>query len=395
MYNNSIYLDYNATTPLADEVKEAIVSSFKFWRNPGSSYSLFEKMKILQARSNVAKMINTQTNNIIFTSSGTESNSTVIHSVLMKYRSLGKKIHIITSKIDHPSVKLPLINYSEMGLIDLTELPVNKYGFVSPQDLESNIRENTKLVTVMLANNETGVIQPISALSKVIQNYNRNHSKIHFHTDAAQAIGKIPVNVADLGVDSLTVVGHKFYGPRIGALFFKKPEEIIPIFYGGGQERNKRAGTENTNMIVGFGKACELVTKNISKYNKDMKNMRDYLENRLTEIMGSIGVGVVVNKKDPNTPRLPNTASIALVGKLLNAKLVLKHAPNLFASTAAACHSDDVEQRASQVLLDSHVPMELATNTLRISVGRSTTKKDVDMAIDYIKKSVTKLLNDN
>jgi selenocysteine lyase len=390
-----VYLDYNATTPLDNQVIDAIsLSLCKSWHNPSGQSDMCKNVKyeINQAREQLATMINAPiSSDILFTSGGTEANNMVFHSVLKYFNSNFKKSlpHFIISSIEHDSVKLVAENLQKNGLIQLSEVAVNEYGSIKVSDVLSIVKENTVLISIMLANNETGVIQPIKALTKQIKEL---ETKIFIHTDAAQAIGKINVNVQDLDVDYLTIVGHKFYGPRIGALYVrgclmqdKNQTPIYPLLFGGGQENNLRPGTENTPMIIGLGKAAELVTKNLTKYNSHMNELREYLESRLeNEFI------VKFNGRSLKTQRLPNTCNVSFIGSpLFIGYDILKNCDRLDASTGAACHSG--QKRASRILLAMGISIDEASNAIRLSVGRETTKKEIDEAVEDIRNALKKL----
>ncbi|XP_014674330.1 PREDICTED: selenocysteine lyase-like [Priapulus caudatus] len=294
-----IYMDYNATTPVDPEVIDSIHSALiGAWGNPSSSHSSGVKAAavIREARNQVALMINGHVDDILFTSGGTEANNMVINSAVLHYhkRNSGKDgkrarshiPHIITSVIEHDSVLCPIQHLEREGKIEATYISIAKdSGQVSVEDVIDSIRENTVLISLMLANNETGAMQPVAeVVTRVKQLERRLPHRILLHSDAAQAFGKVPVSVADLQVDYMTIVGHKFYGPRIGALYVRSPGENTPLhpaMFGGGQERGFRPGTENTAMIAGLGKAAELVTGNIGQYEAHMTQVRDQLKDKL------------------------------------------------------------------------------------------------------------------
>ncbi|XP_045337884.1 selenocysteine lyase isoform X3 [Leopardus geoffroyi] len=279
----------------------------------------------------------------------------------------------------------------------VTFVPVSKVsGQVEVEDILAAVRPATCLVTVMLANNETGVIMPIAEISQRIKALNRKRAAsglpvILVHTDAAQALGKRRVDVEALGVDFLTIVGHKFYGPRIGALYVRGLGELTPLYpmlFGGGQERNFRPGTENTPMIAGLGKAAELVTKNWEAYEAHMRDVRDYLEERLLAEFGKQRIHL--NSRFPGTERLPNTCNFSIRGPQLQGHVLLAQCRTLLASVGAACHSDQVD-RPSPVLLSCGIPFDVARNALRLSVGRSTTRAEVDLVVQDLKQAVARL----
>nr|XP_012807830.2 selenocysteine lyase isoform X1 [Jaculus jaculus] len=409
-----VYMDYNATTPLEPAVMEAVTEAMReAWGNPSSSYVAGKKAKdiINTAREAVAKMVGGRPQDIIFTSGGTESNNLVIHSVLKNFHknqtTRGNpaaqhipeeeaKAHFVTCTVEHDSIRLPLEHLVEEQVADVTFVPVSKAsGRAEVDDILAAVRPTTCLVTIMLANNETGVIMPVSELSERVRALNQKRAasglpRVLMHTDAAQALGKRRVDVEDLGMDFLTIVGHKFYGPRIGALYVRglgKLTHLRPMLFGGGQERSFRPGTENTPMIAGLGKAAELVTENCEVYEAHMRDVRDYLEERLE---AEFGDRIHLNSRFPGVERLPNTCNFSIRGSKLQGYVVLAQCRTLLASVGASCHSDQ-NDRPSPVLLSCGIPVDVARNALRLSVGRSTTKAEVDLVIEDLKQSVAQL----
>ncbi|CAG5122544.1 unnamed protein product [Candidula unifasciata] len=401
-----VYLDYNATTPLDPEVVEVITETLTTaWGNPSSSHEAGVKAKhvIATARQQVARMVGAKPSDIIFTSGGTEGNNWILQTALQHFcrgsskiglsmgdwndaKSARNRPHFITSNIEHDSIKLVLEHFLSTGLADVTFIQARPLtGCVHVQDVIDAIGPSTIMVTVMLANNETGVIQPVSEICQRIKSLKRKKGeteRILLHTDAAQAIGKIPVDVQELGVDYLTIVGHKFYGPRIGAVFAHNPGEdapLYPLLFGGGQERNFRSGTENTPMIAGLGKAAELVSSNLDKYQTHMATVRDYLEESLQQTFPD---SVSLNGKSPDSQRLPNTCNVSFLGTSLKGHEILSRAVSVQASVGAACHAGD---RPSHILLSLGIPETVAWRALRISVGRETTKEDIDLAVQELK----------
>ncbi|XP_050821536.1 selenocysteine lyase isoform X2 [Gopherus flavomarginatus] len=410
---SKVYMDYNATTPMALEVIQTVTEAMhEAWGNPSSSYTAGRKAKeiINKARESLAQMVGGRPQDIIFTSGGTEANNLVIHTALRHFResrvlgqdgpgedhkrAAGATPHFITSNVEHDSVRLPLEHLVKEHMAEATFVPVSKItGQVEVDDAIAAIRPTTCLVSIMLANNETG---PISELSQQIQILNQNRMalglpRILMHTDAAQMIGKGRVDGQDLGVDYLTIVGHKFYAPRIGALYVRGPgvtTPLHPMLFGGGQERNFRPGTENTPMIAGLGKAAELVNKNCEDYEAHMKEVRDYLEERLEASFGKQRLHF--NSRFPGAKRLCNTCNFSIWGPGLQGRMVLSHCKTLLASVGAACHSEKGDQPSS-ILLSCGIPCEVARNALRLSVGRDTTKEDVDIIVEDLKQSVAQL----
>ncbi|XP_036092360.1 selenocysteine lyase isoform X2 [Rousettus aegyptiacus] len=380
-----VYMDYNATTPLEPEVIQAVTEAMReAWGNPSSPYPAGRKAKdiISAARANLAQMIGGEPQDIVFTSGGTESNNLVIHSVLRhfhkthtssgdaEHHSPGERAvpHIVTCNVEHDSIRLPLEHLEEEQMAAVTFVPVSKVnGRAEVDDILAAVRPATCLVTIMLANNETGVVMPIPELGQRVRALNQQRAAaglppILLHTDAAQALGKRRVDVADLAVDFLTIVGHKFYGPRIGALYVRGLGALTPLhpmLFGGGQERSFRPGTENTPMIAGLGKA-------------------------------EFGKKVHLNSQFPGTERLPNTCNFSIRGPQLQGRLVLAQCRTLLASVGAACHSDHGD-RPSPVLLSCGVPFDVARNALRLSVGRGTTKAEVDLVVQDLKQAVARL----
>ncbi|XP_011784981.1 PREDICTED: selenocysteine lyase isoform X2 [Colobus angolensis palliatus] len=290
-------------------------------------------------------------------------------------------------------------NPSSLYPAAVTFVPVSKVsGQAEVDDILAAVRPTTRLVTIMLANNETGVVMPVPEISQRIKALNQERvatglPPILMHTDAAQALGKQRVDVEDLGVDFLTIVGHKFYGPRIGALYVRGLGEFTPLYpmlFGGGQERNFRPGTENTPMIAGLGKAAELVTQNCEAYEAHMRDIRDYLEERLEAEFGQKRIHL--NSQFPGTQRLPNTCNFSIRGPRLQGHKVLTRCRVLLASVGAACHSDHGDQ-PSPVLLNYGIPFDVARNALRLSVGRSTTRAEVDLVVQDLKQAVAQLEN--
>ncbi|XP_051694209.1 selenocysteine lyase isoform X1 [Oryctolagus cuniculus] len=364
------------------------------------------------ARENVAKMIGANPRDIVFTSGGTESNNLVIHSAMKTFHENkasgggalehpspveGATPHFVTSTVEHDSISLPLQHLAKEQVAAVTFVPVSKVsGQVEVDDVLAAVRPTTCLVTIMLANNETGIIMPVPEISQRIAALNQKRAvsglpRVLLHTDAAQALGKRRVDVEDLGVDFLTIVGHKFYGPRIGALYVRGLGDLTPLYpmlFGGGQERNFRPGTENTPMIAGLGKAAELVTANCEAYEAHMRDVRDYLEERLEAEFGKKRIHL--NNRFPGAERLPNTCNVSIRGPQLPGRLVLAQCRTLLASVGAACHSDLGDQ-PSPVLLSCGVPFAVAKNALRLSVGRSTTRAEVELAVQDLKQAVARL----
>ena len=373
-----IYLDYNGTTPMDPHVIEAMEP---FWEtefgNPSSShwYGIVPKKAVETARRQVAALLDCTPGEIIFTSGGTESNNHAITGVARAYRAKGN--HIITSRIEHPAVLEVCRSLENFGY-ETTYLPVDNQGLVSESDVEKSIRPETILITIMHANNEVGTIQPVEKISRIAKEYG-----IIMHTDAAQSIGKIPTLVSTLGVDLLSIAGHKVYAPKgIGALYIRQSVTLEKFCHGAGQEMGLRAGTENVSAIVGLGKACEIAARDLNKSMKHMKMLRDRLHD---------GLFCELEQIKPNghpDKRLPNTLSLSF--KELEANRILEEIGlDVAASAGAACHSDTVE--ISHVLRAMNIPLDWAKGTLRFSVGRMTTVEQIDKAVQAVVHAVEKL----
>lgn len=410
-----IYMDYNATTPVDPEVARVITDALTdAWGNPSSNYlpGLKARDIIYHSRDTIARMVGGKATDIIFTSGGTEANNLVFHTALEHFRKSktsaqgdmnseqlngsGSLPHIIISDVEHDSISLTAKHLLKEGKADVTSVPVSKVtARVEVEDVIAAIRPTTCLVSIMLANNETGIIMPIKDICQRVREVNKQRAasapRILLHTDAAQAIGKIRVDAHELGVDYITIVGHKFYGPRIGALFVNDPgtkTPVYPLFFGGGQERNFRPGTENTAMIAGLGKAAELVNLNLAAYEAHFLDIRCYLEQKLLAVFGRDKVHF--NSHFPGSDILPNTCNVSILGRGLQGRRVLSTCRRLLASVGAACHSDRGDQ-PSHILLSCGIPYHVATNALRISVGRCTSREDVDIVVEDLRDTVEQL----
>ena len=363
---SDIYLDYNATTPIDPQVAEAMLPFVHgLFGNPssGHSFGVAAREGVDRARGQVAGLLGCAEDDLIFTSGGTEANNHAIRGTISAYRERGN--HIITTSVEHPAVT-EVCRYLEQHGIRTTYLPVDEYGMVDPRDVEDAITPETLLVTIMHANNEVGTIMPIAEIAEIAHRHG-----VLVHSDCAQSIGKIPVKVDDLGVDLLSVAGHKLYAPKgIGALYIRPGVELAKLMHGAGHEGNRRAGTENVIEMAGLGRACELIEQNLPRYSSHMEAMRDRLESALLES----GHDARINGHPDQ--RLPNTCSIAFRG--VEADGVLANLPTVAASAGAACHSDQVE--VSHVLQAMNVPTEYAMGTLRLTVGRFTTAEEIDRA---------------
>ena len=379
---NAIYLDYNATTPIDPRVAEIMLPYVhEHFGNPSSSHPLgvTARQGVERARGQVAGLLGCTEDELIFTSGGTEANNHAIKGVVGAY--CNQNNHIITSAVEHPAVT-EVCRYLEGLGCRITYLPVDEYGLVDPRQVEEAITPQTRLVTIMHANNEVGTIEPIAEIAEIA-----HHHGALVHADCAQSVGKIPVRVDDLGVDLLSIAGHKLYAPKgIGVLYIRQGVHLEKLMHGANHEQNRRAGTENVIEMVGLGEACELIERNLPQYNQRMKELRDRLETGLLEI-GSESRGPEVRVNGHPEKRLPNTSSLSFRG--LEADRILAALKSVAASAGAACHSDRVE--VSQVLAAMNVPLEYAMGTIRFSVGRFTTEEEIDRALVEIKGVISAL----
>jgi cysteine desulfurase len=373
-----IYLDYNATTPIDPQVAEAMRPCWETaFGNPSSSHAYGHQAKAMleEARHRLAALLNARSDEIVFTSGGTESNNMALCGVARAVASRGR--HIVTSRIEHPAVVEPCLALMEEGF-DVTFVGVDRYGMVDPEAMIAAFRPDTILVSLMHSNNEVGTLQPVKRIAQAAQDRG-----ILVHTDAAQSVGKVPVDVADLGVDLLTVAGHKLYAPKgVGALYVRRGTPMQRILFGAGQERGLRPGTENVLEIVGLGMAAAVAMEELPKEMVRMRALRDRLEERLVAAFPEARVNGHPNQ------RLPNTLSVSFPGTTADA--LLNAMPEVAASAGAACHSDQV--RVSHVLEAMGVPMEAAKGTVRLSVGRFTRDKDIDRAVAAIERAVKKVM---
>jgi len=374
-----VYMDHSATTYTKKEVLEAMIPYYsEHFGNPSSIYSIAgdSKKAIDTARVQVAKALGSDPDEIYFTSGGSESDNWAIKGIAFANRKKGN--HIITSAIEHHAV-LHSCEYLEKEGFTVTYLPVDKYGIVDPADLEKAITEKTILISVMFANNEIGTIEPIAELGAVA----RNH-KVYFHTDAVQVIGNVQVDVKAQNIDMLSLSAHKFYGPKgIGALYIKKGVKIDNLIHGGGQERKRRAGTENIAGIVGLGKAIELATADIDGHNRRIRGLRDRL---LQGILARIP-GTYLNGH--REKRLPGNINISFEFIEGESILLWLDDEGICASTGSACTSGSLEP--SHVLLATGLPVEISHGSLRLTLGDINTEEDVDFVLEVLPKVVSRL----
>lgn len=374
-----IYLDYNATTPIDKKVAEAMEEYiYGNFGNPSSSHELGSKTKgaVEEARKKVASLLNASPEEIIFTSGGSESNNMVLKGVAYTYQNRGK--HIITSEIEHPAVISPCKFLEENGY-EVTYLSVDQDRVVDIEQLKAALTDETILISIMHANNETGTIQPLAEIAEIVSENN-----ILLHTDAAQSVGKIETDVKKLGVDFLSVAGHKVYAPKgIGALYIRAGIEIEPLIHGAGHEMGKRAGTENVIFDVALGKACELAEDLFQGKKADfehntpgeIKELRDYFQKQLQK---NFKDRVILNGHP--TKRLPNTLNISFLD--YSGQEILDHLDNVALSTGSACHSDLVE--ISSVLKAMSVTMETGRGAVRFSLGKYTTRDEIEHVLDKL-----------
>jgi len=366
-----IYLDHNATTPLESEVAEAMAPFMKKegYGNPSSPYPLgaFARESLEEFRAQVADLVGCKAEEIIFTSGGSESNNTVLKGVIDFRRP--RDFHLITCATEHPAVLNPCLFLMELG-VTVTILPVDQYGLLDPNEVRRAITSKTVLISVMTANNETGTIQPIREIAQIAR-----EAGVPFHTDAAQAVGKIPVKVDDLGVDFLSVAGHKFYASKgIGALYIGQGREVTPLIHGGGQEGGKRSGTENIMLCAGLGAAARIARERLKADMENLKGLRDHLQELLCDALD----GIVLNGHP--VQRLPNTLNISIPG--VDGARLLEGIPRLYASTGAACHDRHV--KLSHVLSAMGVSPEVGMGTLRLTLGRGNTIEQIEDAARMI-----------
>jgi len=378
--DRAIYMDSSATTPVRKEVVEEMLPYMtENFGNPSSIYEIgkISKHAIDKARKKVADALGAEESEIYFTSGGTESDNWAIKGIAFANRNKGK--HIITSSIEHHAV-LHTCAWLEGQGFKVTYLPVDKYGMVSPEGLQKAIREDTILISIMLANNEIGTIQPVEEIGKIAK-----ENRIYFHTDAVQAIGHVPIDVKKMNIDLLSLSGHKFEGPKgCGALYIRKGIRIEPLLHGGAQERKRRAGTENVPAIAGLGKAIELATAETEESNKTLLELRERL------IKGLLKIPKTHLNGHP-TQRLANNVNVTFEYIEGESLLLLLNAKGVFASTGSACNSTSLEP--SHVLMACGVPHEIVHGSLRLGLGRTSSEKDVDRVLEVVPEIVQKLRN--
>lgn len=371
---NPIYLDYNATTPIDKEVAETMRPFLdELFGNPSSGhfYGIITKKAVLTARSQVASLIGCLPDEIIFTSGGTESNNLAIKGIAFANKNKGD--HIITSSIEHPAVT-EVCRYLAVNGFQITYLPVDNYGLVDPADVAKAITPQTILISIMHANNEVGTIQPIEEIGEIAA-----RAGIIFHSDAAQSLGKVEVDVNRLQLSMMSIAGHKLYAPKgIGALFIRRGVVLEKQMHGADHEMNLRAGTENILEISGLGKACEIAKRDLGKNIMHMRLMRDELYKGIINAISDVKLNGHPEK------RLPNTLSLSFKG--IEANTLLNELSGIAASAGAACHTDRID--ISTVLKAMGIEEAFAMGTIRLSTGKYTTPVEIHNAVNEITEVV-------
>jgi cysteine desulfurase len=380
-----VYLDNSATTSVAPEVVDAMLPYFRDeMGNAQSVHSFGQRAKaaVERARRQVAGLIGAAPSEIVFVSGGTEADNLAIRGITHAHREHGQ--HIITTKIEHPAV-LSTCEALESEGFSVTFLPVSASGLVSIDELREAIRDDTILISVMHANNETGAVQPVEQIGRiVVQAREAGHKHLHLHTDAVQSAGKIPVDVRSLGVDLLSLSAHKIHGPKgIGALYIKKGTRLAKLLHGGHHERDRRPGTENVPGIVGFGLAAELASSTLAERAGRMRDLRDYLEGEVLERIA----GARVNG-DPER-RVPNITNLSFQGMDGESLLIALDLKGVAVSTGSACASGSLEP--SHVLTALGLSREAVRGSLRFSLSAYTTREEIDYAVKVLDETVARL----
>lgn len=376
LQDEPIYLDYNATTPVDPQVVEAMLPYLSLhFGNPSSThaYGHVTKRAIVTAREQVAALLQCKPSEVVFTGGGSESDTLAIRGMALTMRNRGN--HIITQVTEHPAVLNVCRALERLHGFRVTYLPVDEYGQVRLADVEAALDEQTVLVTIMHANNETGTLQPLAAIAELAH----RHGAL-VHTDASQSVGKIPTRIKDLGVDLLTVAGHKLYAPKgIGALYVREGLALEPAIYGGGQEQGRRAGTENIAFMVGLGTACMLANEQLPTSQPRLQHLRDELQRRLEQQLPGM-----VHLNGHPTERLPNTLNVSIDGII--GEDVLAATPEIASSTGSACHEGNTDP--SEVLMTMGLSRERALGALRLTLGRWSLLEEVERAAMSIGQSV-------
>ena len=364
-----IYLDYNASTPIAPAVQAAMAPFLAgHYGNPSSGHwaAVPAAQAVAAARAQVADLLGCSPAEIVFTSGGTESNNAALLGAF--WAACGNGHHIVTTRVEHPAVIEPCRFLERLG-VEITYVGVDAHGLVDPGDIAAAIRPDTILVSVMHANNEVGTIQPIAEIARITRK-----AGLLLHSDAAQSVGKVPTKVDELDVDLFSLAGHKFYGPKgVGALYIREGTRLEPLLHGAGHESGRRAGTENVLLDVGFGAAAELAAD--LAWTQGVREQRDWL---WAELQKAWGDRVVLNGHP--TRRLPNTLSVSFVGR--RGADILAALPEVAASTGSACHADEVT--LSPVLEAMGVPLDVGAGAIRLSLGRMTTHAEVETLVERL-----------
>lgn len=375
----NVYLDYSATTPVRKEVLETMIPYFsEHFGNPSSLYSIAQESKeaLENARNQVAALIGAETQEVFFTAGGSEADNWALEGVTDALKDKGN--HIITTKIEHHAI-LHTAEYLEKHGIDVTYLDVDAEGKVDPEDVEAAITDKTVLISVMMVNNEVGTVEPIREIAEIAHKHG-----IVFHTDAVQALGNVPIDVKEMGIDLMSMSGHKIYGPKgVGALYVKKGTKISNFIHGGAQEMKKRAGTENLAGIVGFGKAAEITSDELQSHIKKVSELRDYF---IDEVTKRIPDTIVNGSREHRHPGNANISFEFIEGESM---LILLDMNGISVSTGSACSSKSLTP--SHVLSAMGIPVERIHGTLRFTVGDPTTKEDIDYVIEKLEEIVKKL----
>jgi cysteine desulfurase len=372
-----VYLDNNATTRVAPEVVEAMRPFWEeLYANPSSMHSFGGRLKsnLDRAREQVAALLGARPGEVVFTSGGSESDNLAIRGAVEALA--GRKRHIVTTRVEHPAVR-GVCHYLQKNGYHLTELPVDSTGALDLDQLAQSITTDTALVSIMWANNETGVIFPIERIAEIVK-----ARGAVFHTDAVQAAGKLPIDLSRVPVDLLSISGHKLHGPKgVGALYVRKGTKLVPLIIGGHQERGKRAGTENVPGIVGLGTACELARTSMAEENRRVRRLRDKLEE-----------GILARCKEVRlngTHRLPNTLNVSFEYIEGEAILLLLDEVGISASSGSACASGSLEP--SHVMRAMGVPFTAAHGSIRFSLSRYNTEEEIDYVLDHLPRIIDRL----
>lgn len=377
----NIYFDNAATTKVKNEVLKEMIPYFcEEYGNPSSLYTIGRNAKraIESSREKVAKLIGADKNEIYFTAGGSESDNTALKGFASKNNHKGK--HIITSIIEHPAILETCRELEKQGY-EITYLNVDEKGFINLEDLKKSIREDTILISIMFANNEIGTIQPIEKIAKIAKERN-----VVFHTDAVQGVGNTYIDVKRMGIDMLSLSGHKIYGPKgVGALYVKKGVEFDKLINGGHQEKNKRAGTENTAGIVGLGKASEIANNNLNEYINKLQSLRDYYIQQVNEKISDVRINGSM------TDRLPGNINISFKNIDSSGLLLELDRKGICVSSGSACSSGSNEP--SHVIKAINVPTDYAQGAIRVTIGDFNTKPQVDYLVENLVEAVKKLRN--